>query len=354
MPGRLDAHDRVVVGEQLRLGPLVDPDLARPLEGHRLHGGGRLSVRQRRGCGAPIGSRAVADALYVRDGDRFAPSELTRGPWDPDAQHAGPPAALLGRALERCEPREDARIGADHVRDPRPGAARAADRRGARGAPGTQRRAAGGGAERAGRAGDARVSAWRLRTVAVELEPEPTDEQPPPGPEHGAHRDFFPTGADVGYHTAIEYRFVRGGFMERRPGDGLDAHGASRWSRASSPRRCRPCWPPPTPATASARRSTTDRYVFINTELTVHLLRYPDGRVGLPRLGHHARRRRHRAHRDGALGRARADRRAPRRRCSCAPAEPGAAPALGAAGRLMLTAGSRTRSDGDGCTRRRC
>ena len=27
-------------------------------------------------------------------------SEATRGPWDPDAQHGGPPAALLGRAIE--------------------------------------------------------------------------------------------------------------------------------------------------------------------------------------------------------------------------------------------------------------
>ena len=30
----------------------------------------------------------------------------TAGPWDPAAQHAGPPAALLGRALETCDPRE--------------------------------------------------------------------------------------------------------------------------------------------------------------------------------------------------------------------------------------------------------
>ena len=36
-------------------------------------------------------------AFYEQDGDLLVPSELTRGPWDPDAQHAGPPAALLGR-----------------------------------------------------------------------------------------------------------------------------------------------------------------------------------------------------------------------------------------------------------------
>ena len=41
-------------------------------------------------------------AFFVPDGDRFVSTELTRGPWDPDAQHAGPPAALIARALERC------------------------------------------------------------------------------------------------------------------------------------------------------------------------------------------------------------------------------------------------------------
>ena len=47
-------------------------------------------------------------SFYEPLGDgRFASTPHTRGPWDPAFQHAGPPAALLGRALERCEPRED-------------------------------------------------------------------------------------------------------------------------------------------------------------------------------------------------------------------------------------------------------
>ena len=40
--GRLDAHDGVVALEQLRLGALLDPDLAGRLEGHGLHGSGTL------------------------------------------------------------------------------------------------------------------------------------------------------------------------------------------------------------------------------------------------------------------------------------------------------------------------
>jgi Thioesterase-like superfamily len=43
----------------------------------------------------------TAAAVYVPDGDAFVPTELSRGPWDPNAQHGGAPAALLARALER-------------------------------------------------------------------------------------------------------------------------------------------------------------------------------------------------------------------------------------------------------------
>jgi hypothetical protein len=37
-----------------------------------------------------------------RDEHRFVATELTRGPWDPQHQHAGPPTALVCRAIERA------------------------------------------------------------------------------------------------------------------------------------------------------------------------------------------------------------------------------------------------------------
>src|SRR5437899_12859568 len=49
----------------------------------------------------------MPDALFERDGTRFVPTELCRGPWSPDAQHGGPPAALLARAAERFEGGEE-------------------------------------------------------------------------------------------------------------------------------------------------------------------------------------------------------------------------------------------------------
>lgn len=43
-------------------------------------------------------------AFYQQlDEGRFESSALTAGPWSPDAQHAGPPSALMVRAMERFE-----------------------------------------------------------------------------------------------------------------------------------------------------------------------------------------------------------------------------------------------------------
>ena len=97
-----------------------------------------------------------------------------------------------------------------------------------------------------------------------------------PRPDAGAEGEFFATGQEVGYHTAMEYRFVKGGFVLPGP--------ATVWMRPRVPlvsvRRRRRCSAPssqPIPATESALRSTGGRPIFINTDLTVHLLREPVG-----------------------------------------------------------------------------
>ena len=46
----------------------------------------------------------MTDAVFHLDGEHHVPTELARGPWDPDAQHGGAAAAILGRAIERFEP----------------------------------------------------------------------------------------------------------------------------------------------------------------------------------------------------------------------------------------------------------
>jgi hypothetical protein len=52
----------------------------------------------------------VPDAIFERRGDAFHATGLARGPWDPNAQHGGAPAALLAGELEKLEPAPHMRI----------------------------------------------------------------------------------------------------------------------------------------------------------------------------------------------------------------------------------------------------
>jgi hypothetical protein len=47
---------------------------------------------------------AVPGAVFERDGERFVPTELARGPWDVNALHGGAVAAIVGGVVERFEP----------------------------------------------------------------------------------------------------------------------------------------------------------------------------------------------------------------------------------------------------------
>jgi hypothetical protein len=98
----------------------------------------------------------------------------------------------------------------------------------------------------------------------------------PPPPAEGAHRRFFDTGASVGYHTAMEYRFVEGGFLDPGP--------ATVWMRMRHPLVA---GEEPSPLqrvlvaadSGNGVSATLDlrRFIFINVDLTVHLNRHPEG-----------------------------------------------------------------------------
>jgi hypothetical protein len=49
----------------------------------------------------------MTEAIFERRGDHFWATDLARGPWDPNAQHGGAPAALIGGELERLDPNPD-------------------------------------------------------------------------------------------------------------------------------------------------------------------------------------------------------------------------------------------------------
>ena len=226
----------------------------------------------------------MSDSFYeLGDDGLYVATELTRGPWDPGAQHAGPPAALIGRELERLGGGriggEDGALGQlgritfELVRSV-PIAPLRVSARILR--PG--RRVEMVGATLSDEAGEPlmRAQGWRVRTEEVSFDQPPGLPQAPPGPEQGQPGEFFPTGQDIGYHTAMEYRFISGAFMEPGP--------ATVWMRATVP-----LVPgeQPTPLqrvllaadSGNGVSAALDwrRYLFINVDLTVHLHRMPEG-----------------------------------------------------------------------------
>ena len=215
----------------------------------------------------------MTGAFYRLTHDRAEPSELTRGPWDPDAQHAGPPSALLARALERCEPREGMRIGRVTVEilAPVPIAPLRVGARVVR--PGRSVELLEASLE--GPDGEVmRARGWRL--AAGDARADWEREEPPPGREHAEARAFFPTGERVGWHTAMEIVFARGRFLEPGP--------ATVWMRPRVPLvEGEPISPlQRTMLAADGGNGVSapldwSRFIFINPDLTVYLVRPPKG-----------------------------------------------------------------------------
>jgi hypothetical protein len=212
----------------------------------------------------------LAESFYRQEGNRLVPTALTRGPWDPDAQHAGPPAALIARALESCEQRAGMQIGRVTVEILRPVPLDALEVTARVARPGRSVELL--EAQLSGPDGELmRARAWRLQAG---MRREPTA-APPAGPTAGQNRDFFPTGQEVGYHTAMEYRFVRGAFLEPGP--------ATVWMRMRAPLVAGE-QPSPLQRVMVAADSGNGvsaaldwrEHLFINTDLTVHLLRLPE------------------------------------------------------------------------------
>ena len=203
---------------------------------------------------------------------RFLASRHTTGPWDPASQHAGPPSALLGRAVERTAPRDDvmvARVTVE-VLGAVPVGELTVDVRVVR--PGRSVELVQATLSAAGR-DVARASAWRVRrtegaSVATRLP------APPALPPEADRRD--PEGWVEGYVQAMEWRWAAGFFAEPGP--------ATVWGRMRYPLVE---GEEPTPLqralivadSGNGASSELDprRWWFINPELTVHLHREPVG-----------------------------------------------------------------------------
>jgi Thioesterase-like superfamily len=218
----------------------------------------------------------MPEAFFLPRGrDRFQATELTQGPWGPGLQHAGPPAALLGRAIERHSDRaglQVARVTLEILRPPPMAELETATRllRGGRSVELVE------ATLRSGEAEVMRATALRIRTAELDLPDALVPGPRLPGPAAGRVKPFFPTGQEVGYHTAMEFRFVTGSFLELGP--------ATVWVRMRHP-----LLPDETPSPLCRVLIAADsgngvsasldfqQWRFINPDLTVYLLRPPTG-----------------------------------------------------------------------------
>ncbi|MDQ8042986.1 MAG: thioesterase family protein [Solirubrobacteraceae bacterium] len=214
----------------------------------------------------------VSTAFYEPLGEgRFRSTERTEGPWSPELQHAGPPSALIVRALEACEPRPELQLsrlvieilGAVPVAELE---VRAEVVR-----PGRSVELLSAELSAGGRVA-MRATAWRVTRAEVDAGP-PEDPVPAlpaassPPPDAIAHS---------GYLRSIEWRAVTGDWQQPGP--------AAVWGRqrvplveGEEPTGLQRLFCVADSSSGISAALPWTGWMFVNTDLTVHVTREPRG-----------------------------------------------------------------------------
>jgi hypothetical protein len=215
-------------------------------------------------------------ALYEAAGEGlYSATALTRGPWNPEHQHAGPPAALLAREVERASAivgGQTARLSYD-ILAPVPVATVEVSARVLRRGRRVEQIE---GTLTADGQPCMRLTAWRMR---IEQTPEiATPEPPPPPPDSGRADNFegWPGTCDVAYKDALEWRYISGAFADPGP--------ATVWSRLKFPVVAGEDATPlerllvmADAASGVSARLDWHKWLFVNIDLGIHLERPPRG-----------------------------------------------------------------------------
>jgi hypothetical protein len=221
------------------------------------------------------------EAIFLSDAGRFVPTPLACGPWTPTAQHGGPPAALLARAVARHDGgNDDMLVVRLTVELLRPVPLTPLEVRTTTLRPGRKVQIVGASLH-AGDTEVARATGLRMRRATLVLPHDlPAAPTLPPGPDRGAAT--LPPWSDMLWGPAfhrdgVEHRFVAGSF--ERPGAATD------WIRLRVPLVAGEPTLPISRVAAAADfgngvswvLSRNDGYEFINPDLTIYVHRPPVG-----------------------------------------------------------------------------
>jgi hypothetical protein len=214
-------------------------------------------------------------SFYVPESpDRFLAQPSTAGPWGPESQHGGPPAALLTRGIEDLARDEHRVVGrfTMELLGPVPVGPLRLSAEVVRPGRSVEMCEATLYDEQRGRT-CARATAWLF--PATDDGPAQDDTPLPHTPEDGRHKEP-PASWTGGYLDSVDWRWVRGAVTEPGPGvvwmrplvDLVEGEPMSPVQRLMS------CVD-----SASGVSAALDPagWAFLNTELTVHVLRPPVG-----------------------------------------------------------------------------
>jgi hypothetical protein len=213
-------------------------------------------------------------AFFIPDGEHFIATPHGRGPWTARHLHAGPPAALLARAIERATAHDPAlmvtRMTLELMAPVPEGAVEVAT-----------------SVLRAGRSTrrlEATLSAGGrvvVRAVGVAMRQEPLalppvaldPHEPVPPPEQGAPYRFPVFAEGDGYPASVDARLVRGGYV---------TNPTAVWLRSRVPLVAGEDLTPLQRVMIAADSGNgvavvldPGQYTFVNADLTVHLHRHP-------------------------------------------------------------------------------
>jgi Thioesterase-like superfamily len=214
----------------------------------------------------------LPDAVFHRDGARFVPTELARGPWDPNAQHGGAPGALLARLLEEHDAGPPAQVARMTMELLRPVPMQPIELRARTLRPGKKVQLV----EASVIANDTevvRATALRIRLADVEFADAP-DDRLQPGP--GQLREPFERVGALNFGFAMDVSVARGEIGAPGP--------AAAWFRLAVPVVAGEETTPLMRVAAAADFGngisgavSWDQYVFINPDLTIYLHRLAVG-----------------------------------------------------------------------------